>query len=482
MNKILVIDDSIENLESVKDLLEEVIPDCAVLQAKNGVEGIRLAKEEKPDTIITDIMMPKMDGKEVCRKLKKDEETRYIPIIVHTGSKTDTEHRIECLEAGADMFLPKPIDAGELTAQIKSMLRIKKAEDKLRNEKDRLDKAVHERTKKLRESEESLILVLENIPCAVIVHNLEGEVVLVNKAACTYWGYSKTELLNMTVGDIDHLSITRHDREKFWNKLQYGEQETIFSTHYRKDGSTFSAEIHLAGFMLKNEPVILGMIQDITERNKVEEELRINRERLKTANSILRHDISNEFIVIKSALDLYRASDDVSMLDEIDKRVEKSLAIIQKQREQERFLEKHSELDEYQIDDVLKDIKDQYPEIKITIQGTARVYADNAIYSVFENIIGNAIKHGKCSNLLVTLGCRDNICELRFADNGIGVGDQIKDRVFEKGFQYGENGHTGIGLYNVKRTIEAYGGDVFVEDNDPKGAVFVIRLQRVIER
>jgi len=106
----------------------------------------------------------------------------------------------------------------------------------------------------------------------------------------------------MTVDDIDHQSITRDDRKNIWIRLRHGGHKQLFSTHFRKDGSQYPVEIHLTAITLKNEPVILVLVQDITERKQAEEELKISRERLKVANSILRHDISNDFIVIKVLL------------------------------------------------------------------------------------------------------------------------------------------------------------------------------------
>jgi len=217
-------------------------------------------------------------------------------------------------------------------------------------------------------------------------------------------------------------------------------------------------------------------------RKQEEEELKINRERLKTANSILRHDIANDVIVIKSALDIYRDENDETMLDEIEKRVKKSLNTIQKQRDQEEFIDSHSDLDEYQMEKVAHDVIKNYPNIKFSVTGTGTAYADNAIYSVFENIISNAIKHGKTNKLDIDISSGEEFCEIRFADYGIGIPDEYKYKIFDESFSYGKTGHTGIGLYIVQQTVDDYGGEVFVEDNKPNGAVFVIRLRKIIER
>ncbi|MCD6330362.1 MAG: GAF domain-containing sensor histidine kinase, partial [Candidatus Cloacimonetes bacterium] len=214
---------------------------------------------------------------------------------------------------------------------------------------------------------------------------------------------------------------------------------------------------------------------------QAEEELKINRERLKTANSILRHDITNDLVVIKSALDIYRDENDETMLDEIEKRVEKTINTINKQREQEQFLNSHADLDEYDLEKVTHNFINSYPSMKINITGSGKVYADNALYSIFENIINNAAKHSNTETLDINISYENDYCVIRFADRGIGIPDGIKDKIFDEGYHFGKAGHTGIGLYIVRRTVEEYGGEVFVEDNKPKGAVFVVRLRRAIE-
>lgn len=158
MKKILVIDDNEDNLISITELLKDYMPGCKTITALSGAKGIETAKKEKPDTILLDIVMPKMDGYEVCKQLKSNIVTKHIPIVMITAIKTDSESRIKGLEIGADAFLSKPIDPAELTAQINVMLRIKEAEDTLRADKESLNKLVEEKTIDLTEKNTKLQL------------------------------------------------------------------------------------------------------------------------------------------------------------------------------------------------------------------------------------------------------------------------------------------------------------------------------------
>ena len=139
MDKILAIDDQPDNLTTIRAVIGAYLPDSLVITASSGPEGLKKARAEKPDAILLDIIMPGMDGFEVCKELKSDLATTCIPIGMITAIKTDSQSRIKGLETGADLFITKPIDPAELTAQLRVMLRIKHSEDQLRNEKKELE-------------------------------------------------------------------------------------------------------------------------------------------------------------------------------------------------------------------------------------------------------------------------------------------------------------------------------------------------------
>jgi len=126
---ILAIDDKPDNLVTISALLKMALPESTVQTAQSGPEGIARARAVLPDVILLDSVMPGMDGYEVCRRLRADSATRHVPIIMLTALKTDTRSRIKALEMGADAFLTKPIDEGELCAQINVMLRIRRTEE-----------------------------------------------------------------------------------------------------------------------------------------------------------------------------------------------------------------------------------------------------------------------------------------------------------------------------------------------------------------
>ncbi len=119
---ILVIEDNQDVRAYIRDYL---VPAYQVIEARDGVEGIDKALEFVPDLIISDVMMPKKDGYEMCRTMKLDDRTSHIPIILLTA-KAASENKIEGLEIGADDYLIKPFDPKELLARVRNLIDIRR--------------------------------------------------------------------------------------------------------------------------------------------------------------------------------------------------------------------------------------------------------------------------------------------------------------------------------------------------------------------
>lgn len=149
--KILVIDDNKGSLLSMKALIADLFGGFVVYTAASGMEGIELAKIHRPDVILLDILMPDLDGYDVCKTLKKDKDLCSIPVVFITSLNENHENKVRALEAGAEGFLSKPVDKSELLAQLKAMIRIKEAIDLNKSEKHRLEKMLAEKTKELQE-------------------------------------------------------------------------------------------------------------------------------------------------------------------------------------------------------------------------------------------------------------------------------------------------------------------------------------------
>ena len=149
-SKILIVDDEPFNVDYLNQELEYL--GYETISAANGQEALHKVKNDPPDLILLDVMMPVMDGLTVCRLLKQNEETRLIPIVIMTALDR-MEDRVEGIRAGADDFLTKPVDDRELLARIETALKLKHSVDRqlgeLRRTKDHLAKFVPEAVRRL---------------------------------------------------------------------------------------------------------------------------------------------------------------------------------------------------------------------------------------------------------------------------------------------------------------------------------------------
>jgi diguanylate cyclase (GGDEF)-like protein len=136
MAKILLVEDDKIQAKTTKDYLEKT--GYEVIWVENGKLAIKTAKTELVDLIVLDVVLPDIDGKEVCRWLKSNKDTKGVPIIILSG-KISTKEKVFGLEAGADDYLPKPYDESELKARAYACLRTKILQDELREKNRRLE-------------------------------------------------------------------------------------------------------------------------------------------------------------------------------------------------------------------------------------------------------------------------------------------------------------------------------------------------------
>ena len=127
-SKILIVDDDIMNIKLLKGMLFS--ENYTFYEAQTGDAAIELVSKIDPDLILLDVMMPGLSGFEVCQRLKHNEGTKSIPIVMVTALK-DKEHRLNAMKSGADDFLSKPVDSTEILIRVKSLLRIKSYHDEI---------------------------------------------------------------------------------------------------------------------------------------------------------------------------------------------------------------------------------------------------------------------------------------------------------------------------------------------------------------
>lgn len=202
----------------------------------------------------------------------------------------------------------------------------------------------------------------------------------------------------------------------------------------------------------------ISLQKEVIERKKIEKELISSKNSLKLLNQIIRHDVTNDLAVIKSALNLFKNNTSMTMLDEIGRRVIKIIDQIRYYKTYESFIDDNSDLVTMEVSELIGDLIIEFPNIDVSLKGSGEVIADSALYSVFSNMLHNSINHGMATQVDIIVSPKDRNYRIDFCDNGVGIPEKIREKVFKEGFIYGKTGHTGIGLHIVKQSIERYGG------------------------
>ncbi len=154
--KLLIVEDN----QEIKDYIHKVLSrEYQIFEAQNGKEGLEIAIKELPDCIISDVMMPEMDGIEMCDKIKKNEQTCHIPVIMLTA-KTAIEQRIEGLKVGADSYIPNPFNIEHLKIRIQKLIELRRV---MKNKYEGKGNLIKEEITSLKSTDEKFLEKLETI-------------------------------------------------------------------------------------------------------------------------------------------------------------------------------------------------------------------------------------------------------------------------------------------------------------------------------
>jgi PAS domain S-box-containing protein len=318
MKKVLIVDDNSTNLYMLKSILEEERLD--VIAAENGKEALERALADPPDLIVSDILMPVMDGYTLCRQCKSDEHLKQIPFIFYTATYTEPKDEMFALSLGADRFILKPQEPEILLNLLKEYIEggnpVKLAPPKplgdemeffrghneilfRKLEKKMLDLEIA--NQQLKESEKKYRDLFDFLPIPVYEMDFEANIISANRSVYETFrgseedlkkGFKAWQLLSPEAIDKSSKNIER---------LLKGEQ--LGGTEYtlkRLDGSVFPGIVISSVIYSHGKPVGLrGAIVDITQRKQQEEEL------LRT-NTLLDLIIENipDMIFLKDAGDL----------------------------------------------------------------------------------------------------------------------------------------------------------------------------------
>lgn len=255
--RILAVDDNRTNLHILQVFLKK--QGHVVITGENGEEAVRLFKEEQPDIVLLDIMMPVMNGFEAARLIKNLAPDRWVPVVFLSALNRD-ENLIEGLASGADDYLTKPINFVVLEAKLRTMQRSlslqKQAVDALRR----------------------VAAISDNVMDAIITIDDKGQIAAVNHATTTLFGWSSDEMIGQSIGMLmpephrkQHSGYLSHytsgGEAKLIGKLR--ELEAV-----DKNGRLFPITLGVSEVMLDGQQMFIGVVRDISEAKKAEAKLK----------------------------------------------------------------------------------------------------------------------------------------------------------------------------------------------------------------
>jgi len=411
--RILIVEDSRTQAEYLRHLISQAGYTATV--AEDGKNALKMIHKDRPLLVLTDIVMPEMDGYQLCRAIKTDPKTCAIPVIIVT-QLYDPSDVVKGLEYGADNFIVKPYDPEQVYARIRSTLQAPGTADDTTQPPLELE-------------------------FAGTTHHISA---------------GRLKILNILLSTYD-FAVRKNTELQEAHENMSGLNEELTSS---------VEELQYANKKLSLEN---------TERGRVEKALADANRKLNLMTSITRHDISNQTLALQAYIDLSeRAVTDPAVLQYIQK-LRRIATTIQKQIS---FTKQYEDIGVHAP--VWQDPETLVEPLRSFLKGTGitiitrdldlEVYADPLLSKVFENLVDNSLRHGKQVQqiTLSAMPGEPGTMILRYEDDGMGVADEDKTKIFQKGF--GKN--TGLGLF-LSREILGITGITIQENGTPgKGARF----------
>lgn len=509
MKRILIVDDIVANIYLLESILKGY--GFSVVSARNGSEALEVARKNTPDLIITDILMPVMDGFELCRQWKADPHLHKIPFIFYTATYTDPRDEQFAMSLGAERFLVKPQKPevlaqivqevthkamGEETASVKRPLGdemeiLRQYNEvlfrKLESKVLQLHADIEERKRiaaLLSENEKFLDTIIENIPDMIFVKNARDlHFVRFNRAGEELLGVPREEMYGKSDCDF----FPPDQAEFFISK----DREVLIKGHIldvpretiqtRQKGTRILHTKKIPITTGDGEPkYLLGISEDITERVVVEEALARAIKKLNLLNTITLDEIQNAVFSLSGYLELINKNPTDEMLQRYFGKITSSL---QNMNDSLNFAKIYQDLGlrppewqnvMYTFLFAISHTDIQTLSRQIMVEGL-EIYADPLLELVFLALAENVVKHGKgATSISLHFKESDAGITLYFEDDGTGIPDNMKERIFERRYEE----RKGSGLFLAREILSITNITIRETGVPGKGARFEIAIPR----
>lgn len=470
----------------------------AVREAGTGQEALRLAAQ-RPDLVLLDVVLPDVDGFEVCRRIKSDPATALTPVLMISAHSVRSNDRVHGLEGGADGYLTKPLDPAEVVAQVRALLRIRRAE-----EKERTARAEAE------ESRARLAAIVESSDDAIVGTSLEGAVTTWNAGAERLYGYPAAEALGRRLAVLVPAE-RRGQFEQMLDGIRAGGHVAPFETvHVRKDGRRIEVSLRLSPVTgaAGNVTGAAAIARDITGQKRLEEQYR-QAQKMEAVGQLaggVAHDFNNLLTIINGYAEILLTTLSAGepareLIGEVRKAGERAAALT---RQLLAFSRKQVlapvvlNLNTAVIDTekMLRRVIGEDVDLATNLQPSlGNVRADpGQVEQVLLNLAVNA-RDAMPQGGKLTIETRNTdlgrsylevppgpYVLLAVSDTGVGMTEEVKAHIFEPFFTTkGVGKGTGLGLATVYGIVKQSGGHVAVYSEPGVGTTFKIYFPRVSE-
>ena len=464
----LLADDNRDMREYVQRLLARRYE---VITARNGLEAFELAQKNLPDLVLTDVMMPEMDGFELLKALRNHPRTSLLPVIM-LSARAGEESRAEGMEAGADDYLVKPFTARELMARVSAHLHMKQLRQEFGDREQRERHRAEAAEAQYRE-------ILESISECFLYVDSEWMIRYANEMLATLARRSRTELIG----------------KNFWEEFSEA-THTKFGDVFReslKNQKEMEVEDYYepldAWLRVNVSPGVDGLsmfITDVTAQRRQREALLVS-EKLATAGrlaSTVAHEINNPLESVINLLYLARTTTGQEEKDQYLAWAEREInRVAHIARQTLGFYRESAQRVSVDIASAIENLVQLYQgklngkKINVNRQvgeGLKITARGGELNQVLSNLITNAIDASDTGGKLTisanaTAYCDHEGVEIMVSDNGSGIAPENLTRVFEPFFTTKKDVGTGLGLWVVKQIVEGHKGTVTIQSGTADG-------------
>jgi PAS domain S-box-containing protein len=481
-HRVLLVDDNTDLREYARRLLSEQYD---VVTAADGEQALEAARAAPPDIVITDAMMPHMDGFELIRRLREDPDLRTLPVIM-LSARAGEEARIEGLDRGADDYLVKPFSSRELLVRVEAMLRA----EKMRAEALRA----------LSESEERFRALAEAAPAFIWRLDAHGDAQYVNRRFLDVMGRGPAELPAVRWYSLLHPEDREHFTRTFEKALAKRAPYQARGRLRRADGTWVWTDSHASpifgatGEFLGYVGISLDVSANIAHEKSLEEADRRKDEFIAT----LSHELRNPLAPLRNAIFMLRMggspANATSLVDMMDRQVTHLVRLVDDLLEMSRISRGKLELrrERVELATVIRNavetssplVNEHGHQLEVSLPPeTLWIDGDPVRLSqIVSNMLNNAAKYAQHGGRIRIDASRDQ-GEIAIAvqDNGPGIEEELMPRIFEM-FTRGDRasgqsqGGLGIGLALALSLAQMHGGTIEARNRDEGGAEFMLRL------